>query len=180
MSASASSTPLELHRLVCTQLLIHLCLMAYPGQAVDAQIKTKEWHTTLFSWSYGLQERQIEVRNIHHTAPVYAIVMLKALVLFSVLSLDLSPFKMPTMIARMITSPAEQTAKDMFEIRLRARESNSACSCILGNVLLGSLLKQAERTYVLFPSFAFSRDSLTSGRSCASPGKAAPQKVCAP
>ena len=53
---------------------------------------------------------------------------LNALVLFSVLASDLIPLSIPTIIARMMISPAEQTAKEMFDMRLRAIDSKSACS----------------------------------------------------
>ena len=51
---------------------------------------------------------------------------LNALVLFSVLSSECRPFSMPTMMARMIISPAEQTANDTFEILFLSMDSNSA------------------------------------------------------
>lgn len=58
-----------------------------------------------------------------HTPPEKAMSTLKALVLFSVLSSDLSPLRMPTMIARTTISPAEHTAKDTLDILFRSSDS---------------------------------------------------------
>ena len=62
----------------------------------------------------------------HHTPPEKAMRTLNALVLFSVLSSECRPFSMPTMMARMMISPAEQTANDTFEILFLSMDSNSA------------------------------------------------------
>lgn len=51
--------------------------------------------------------------------PEKAIRTLKAFVLFSVLRSDLRPLRIPTMTTRIRISPAELTAKDTFETRLR-------------------------------------------------------------
>ena len=48
---------------------------------------------------------------------------LNAFVLFSVLASDLRPFRMPTITARMMISPAEQTAKDTLEILFLSSDS---------------------------------------------------------
>jgi hypothetical protein len=61
--------------------------------------------------------------HVRQTPPEKAMITLKALVLFSVLSLDLRPFKMPIIIARTIISPAEQMANEILEIRLRIMDS---------------------------------------------------------
>ena len=66
--------------------------------------------------------------NLRHTPPENAIRTLNALVLFSVLSSDFRPFKMPTMTARMMISPAEQTANEMLDILFLSIDSYSACS----------------------------------------------------
>lgn len=63
-----------------------------------------------------------------HTPPEKAIKTLKPLVLFSVLWSDLRPLRIPTIIASITISPAEQTAKEMFDTRLRAIDSKCACS----------------------------------------------------
>lgn len=68
----------------------------------------------------------------HHIPPAKAIKVLNALVLFSVLWSDLTAFKIPTMTARIMISPSEQTANETFDIRLRCRDSNSAWSPVLG------------------------------------------------
>jgi hypothetical protein len=69
--------------------------------------------------------------HAHQTPPEKAINTLNALVLFSTLSSDFKPLRIPTMIARMTISPAEQMAKDMFEIRLRESEAKRLWSCKL-------------------------------------------------
>ena len=51
------------------------------------------------------------------TPPENAIKTLNAFVLFSVLSSDLTPFRMPTITARIRISPAEHTAKETLEMR---------------------------------------------------------------
>ena len=58
-----------------------------------------------------------------HTPPEKAMSTLNAFVLFSVLSSDLRPFKMPTMMARTMISPAEHTAKEMLEILFLSSDS---------------------------------------------------------
>ena len=58
-----------------------------------------------------------------HTPPEKAMSTLNAFVLFSVLSSDFRPFRIPTMIARMMISPAEQTANETLEIRFRSMDS---------------------------------------------------------
>ena len=50
--------------------------------------------------------------------------ILKARVLFSVVSSLLTAFKMPTIIAKIIISPTEQTVKEMLEIRFRDNDSS--------------------------------------------------------
>ena len=64
----------------------------------------------------------VEVHS-RHTPPEKAMSTLNALVLFSVLSSELSPLRMPTMTARMRISPAEHTVNEMLEIRFRCRDS---------------------------------------------------------
>lgn len=49
--------------------------------------------------------------------------ILKAFVLFSTLASDFIPLRMPTITAKMMISPAEQTAKETFEMRFRATDS---------------------------------------------------------
>jgi hypothetical protein len=61
--------------------------------------------------------------------------MLNALVLFSVLASDLTPLRMPTMIARTTISPSEQMVKDMLEMRFREREVSRVWSSMLRNNL---------------------------------------------
>ena len=51
------------------------------------------------------------------TPPENAIKTLNAFVLFSVLSSDLMPFRIPTITARIMISPAEHTAKETLEMR---------------------------------------------------------------
>ena len=62
-------------------------------------------------------------RDARQTPPENAMSTLNALVLFSVLSSERSPLRMPTMTARMRISPAEHTAKETLEIRFRWRDS---------------------------------------------------------
>lgn len=70
---------------------------------------------------------RIDVRNnVRQTLPEKAMITLKALVLFSVLSPDLRPFNMPIIIARTTISPAEQIANEILEIRLRIMDSKCA------------------------------------------------------
>ena len=69
-----------------------------------------------------------------HTPPEKAMSTLNAFVLFSVLSSDLIAFSIPTMTTKMMISPAEQTAKETFDIRLRCSDSNSAWSLALARV----------------------------------------------
>lgn len=64
------------------------------------------------------------IAQSNHTPPEKAIRTLKAFVLFSVLSSDLRPLRIPTMIAKITISPAEQIAKDVFDMRLRESEVN--------------------------------------------------------
>ena len=68
------------------------------------------------------------------TAPANAINMLKARVFFSALSSALTPLRIPIMIARMTISPAEEMAKDTFDIRLRESESSVRWSSKLGKI----------------------------------------------
>ena len=58
---------------------------------------------------------------------------LNAFVLFSVLASDLRPLRMPTITARMIISPAEETAKETFDMRFLSIDSKSACSSALSS-----------------------------------------------
>jgi len=60
--------------------------------------------------------------------PEKAIRTLNAFVLFSVLSSDRRPFKIPTMTARIRISPAEHTKKDMLDNRFRDSEVKVVCS----------------------------------------------------
>jgi len=69
--------------------------------------------------------------NVHQTPPENAMITLKALVLFSVLSPDLRPFKIPIIIARIMISPAEQTANEILEMRFRIMDSKLACASSL-------------------------------------------------
>ena len=103
---------------------------------------------------------------------------LKALVLFSVLSSEWMAFRMPTMMASTTISPTEQTVKDKLEMRLRDREVSLVCSSALW-IAVRKLMEHRMKgsTHVLSPPFTSARDCLTSGRSRASPGKAAVQKV---
>ena len=55
--------------------------------------------------------------HLPQTPPENAIKTLNAFVLFSVLSSDLTPFRMPTITARTKISPAEHTAKETLEMR---------------------------------------------------------------
>ena len=105
--------------------------------------------------------------------------MLNAFVLFSVLASECTPFKIPTMIAKMTTSPTEAIVKDILETRLRSSDSKLACSSCLN---VDSILEQvyeprSGRTYGFWPSDTSSADFLTSGRSRANPGNAAVQNV---
>ena len=61
--------------------------------------------------------------NVRQTPPENAMSTLNALVLFSVLSSDLRPLRIPTMTARMMISPAEHTAKDTLDIRFLSSDS---------------------------------------------------------
>ena len=62
------------------------------------------------------------------TPPENAIKTLNALVLFSVLSSDLTPFRMPAITASIKISPAEHTAKETLEMRFLWSDSKEACS----------------------------------------------------
>ena len=59
--------------------------------------------------------------------------MLKAFVLFSVLSSEWMALRMPTMMASTTISPTEQTVKDKLEMRLRDKEVSLVCSSALQN-----------------------------------------------
>jgi hypothetical protein len=84
--------------------------------------------------------------NVHQTPPENAMITLKALVLFSVLSPDLRPFKIPIIIARTMISPAEQTANEILEMRFRIMDSKSACaSSLCANV--GFIARDARNKY---------------------------------
>lgn len=117
--------------------------------------------------------------DIRQTPPEKAMITLKALVLFSVLSPDLRPFNMPTIIARTTISPAEQTANEILEIRFRIIDSKWACaSTLCANIrLIGSGARNKYVSDVFLPSSTCWADSLTSGRLWASPGNAAVQNV---
>ena len=65
---------------------------------------------------------------LHQTPPENAVKTLKDRVLFAVLWSDFNALGMPTMIARMTTSPAEEIANATFKIRLRDREAKCSCS----------------------------------------------------
>jgi len=120
----------------------------------------------------------IEWVSSRQTAPENAISTLNALVLFSVLSSECKPFRMPTITARMMISPAEQTANDMFEIRFLAREWKCPwSSCLKINWHQGGQRSHEKLAYVFSPVSTWRRDSWTSGRSCARPGNAAVQNV---
>ena len=60
--------------------------------------------------------------------PEKAIRTLNAFVLFSVLSSDRRPFKIPTMTARIRISPAEHTKKDMLDNLFRDSDVKVVCS----------------------------------------------------
>ena len=66
--------------------------------------------------------------NEHHTPPENARSTLKALVLFSTLASDLTALRIPIMIARIKTSPAELIANEILETRLRAKDSKLRCA----------------------------------------------------
>lgn len=67
-----------------------------------------------------------EKHNIHQTPPENAIKTLNAFVLFSVLSSDRKPLRIPTITASIIISPAEHTVNEIFDIRFRASEVKSS------------------------------------------------------
>lgn len=69
--------------------------------------------------------------HLRQTAPENAISTLNAFVLFSVLSSALIPSRIPTMIARIIISPTEETVNEMFETLFLDRDSKAACSSAL-------------------------------------------------
>jgi hypothetical protein len=100
---------------------------------VAAQEETTESRTTLRIMERTVRHRiGLEIRtDERHTPPENAINILKALVLFSTLASDFSALSIPTMTARITTSPTELTAKDTLEMRFRARDSKSACSSTL-------------------------------------------------
>ncbi len=64
----------------------------------------------------------------HHTPPENARSTLKAFVLLSTLAFDFNALRMPIMIARIITSPAELMANEILETRLRAKDSKRKCA----------------------------------------------------
>ena len=66
---------------------------------------------------------RIGAENEHHTPPENARSTLKALVLFSTLAPDFKALRIPIMIARIKTSPAEFTTNEILETRLRAKDS---------------------------------------------------------
>ena len=68
------------------------------------------------SIEFALKRGEEEV-HLPQTPPENAIKTLNAFVLFSVLSSDLMPFRMPTITARIMISPAEHTAKETLEMR---------------------------------------------------------------
>jgi hypothetical protein len=61
------------------------------------------------------------------TPPENARSTLKAFVLFSELVSGFTAFRMPIMIARIKTSPAEPMAKERLETRLRSTDSKQKC-----------------------------------------------------
>jgi hypothetical protein len=67
-------------------------------------------------------------RNEHHMPPENATSTLKALVLFSTLASDFRALRMPIMITRIKTSPAELIANEILETRLRAKDSKLKCA----------------------------------------------------
>lgn len=83
------------------------------------------------------------------------------------------------MIARTTISPAEHTANDTLEMRFRAIDSKSACSCNLcePNPVRSTEYQMLGGTHDLVPSSTSAADCLISGRSRASPGNAAVQNV---
>lgn len=66
--------------------------------------------------------------NEHHMPPENARSTLKALVLFSTLASDFKALRMPIMIARIKTSPAELIVNEILETRLRAKDSKLECA----------------------------------------------------
>lgn len=81
-------------------------------------------HRALQARSVSAKQRLvIRDGSLRQTPPEKAMSALNAFVLFSVLASDFKPFRMPTMIARMIISPAEQTANETLDMRLRSIDS---------------------------------------------------------
>jgi hypothetical protein len=70
-------------------------------------------------------------KNARHTPPANAQSTLNARVLFAAESPARSALTMPTMTARIASSPAEHTANETLLIRFRASDSRSACAAWL-------------------------------------------------
>jgi len=76
-------------------------------------------------WSHCLNQGWANRWNgSRQMPPAKASRVLKARVLFSVVSSLLTAFKIPTIIAKITTSPTEQTVKEMLEIRFRDNDSS--------------------------------------------------------
>lgn len=84
------------------------------------------------------------------------------------------------MTAKMSISPAEHTAKETLEIRFLASDVNLVCASMLEVCHSGDWDQSRETGYLCCPVFTSPSESTTSGRSRASPGKAAVQNVNAP
>ena len=102
----------------------------------------------------AISHKNHDGRYIRQTPPEKAMSALNAFVLFSVLASDLRPLRIPTMTARMMISPAEETANETFEMRFLSMDSRFACASVL---FLGSIT--APRRYVDRNFHLFSPDS---------------------
>lgn len=122
--------------LMCCRMAIYVCLNLIiknellGGRANPGRRSSRKNHGSAQSTVIQLYELHTCTHEInsHHSAPENAIKTLNAFVLFAVLSPAFSPSRIPTITTRIRISPMEEIVKEMFETRLRERDSNSACS----------------------------------------------------
>jgi hypothetical protein len=88
-------------------------------------------------------------QNLRHAAPLKAMIALNPRVLLSTDESALIPFRMPTIMAKMMTSPTELTTNDMLDNRFRCSDSRAACSSMLSNLQSTNTCCRAEITFSL-------------------------------
>ena len=136
MFVSASSIPLLRHRLAWSRQLIDQFLRVDPGLVVFSQRQTMATHRGL-GWSHRLTQVWTNWwSDSRQMPPEKASRILKARVLFSVVSSLLTAFRMPTIIAKINISPIKETRAEMFKTRFRDNDSSWACSFSLIRLLV--------------------------------------------